>query len=273
MLEHDEIDDFSRDGHLFKAVKLKPGWVQVAGAEYAQLRAGKLSKLREITLDGVSIVETDKLQALINSATIPVPSANTDIGNFDILRSDLGEVLSYLYLENNHNTSLCDKSITSRERHDMPGRGIDCVGIESAAKLCLVLGEVKVSDESSRKPKVVDDNHDSLSKSLGKHVAHRKETCKKLWTVVQKTEDEALQNRLAAAIFYFDAGQWDKVDIVCAAILVRPQNHYHNRDFGNLLSDQTAVHPGKVRFIIIGFDEKIGDAKELFRKAALGEIA
>ena len=71
----------------------------------------------------------------------------------DIYRSDLGELLTTYYfeekLEEGQRYIIPAKNISTRERYDMPGRGIDAIGyrIKNDGTYELLIAEAKVSEQ------------------------------------------------------------------------------------------------------------------------------
>ena len=71
----------------------------------------------------------------------------------DIYRSDLGELLTTYYfeekLDEGHRYIIPAKNISTRERYDMPGRGIDAIGyrIKEDGTYELLIAEAKVSGQ------------------------------------------------------------------------------------------------------------------------------
>ena len=89
----------------------------------------------------------------------------------DIYRSDLGELLTTYYFEEKLDESnryiIPAKNISTRERYDMPGRGIDAIGfrIKEDGSYELLIAEAKVSGQKQNPPSVVDSTNDSIYKT------------------------------------------------------------------------------------------------------------
>ena len=89
----------------------------------------------------------------------------------DIYRSDLGELLTTYYfeekLDEGHRYIIPAKNISTRERYDMPGRGIDAIGyrIKEDGTYELLIAEAKVSGQKQNPPAVVDQTDDSIYKT------------------------------------------------------------------------------------------------------------
>ena len=93
----------------------------------------------------------------------------------DIYRSDLGELLTTYYfeekLEEGQRYVIPAKNISTRERYDMPGRGIDAIGyrIKDDGTYELLIAEAKVSEQKQNPPSVVDKTDDSIYKTHKKY--------------------------------------------------------------------------------------------------------
>src|SRR5690606_16668023 len=131
-------------------------WLTQLAEEYQNLRVETDHHMEEISVDGIAVVDPSSILRRIRAATIPTrPEEPT---NFDVVRSDFGETLCYIVLEDGHRTIFGYKSVRDRELTQLPGRGIDAIGIEENADgtLTLVMAEVKVSDDVNSPPGVVD---------------------------------------------------------------------------------------------------------------------
>ncbi len=251
VIEFEKLDNFPNPPHEFSVWKLTLNTTNLnsLAEEYSDLRVGPLPS-RLLNFEGIDIVDISEVQTLLASRTIP----ERQQGNFDIIRSDMGETLGYVLLESNYNTLIGYKGVRERELVDRPGRGFDIIGVEDGQKLKLLFGEVKVSDEDRETPQVVDSSSDSISKTLKKHMQNHEETVKKTWDVARKTRDPVEQQRLLEAALYFDYKKWDKLEVVCCAVLVRSSRKYQEENFGELKQRPELVTPGNVRFLIVCFD-------------------
>jgi hypothetical protein len=218
-------------------------------------------------LDGIGIFDVSGIKKRLQEATIPLQG----MGNFDVVRSDLGEVLAMMVLEQEYGTQFAYKSVRDREVCQLAGRGIDAIGIENAERLTLLIGEAKVSAESGSIPKVVDRSKDSLSKQLKGHMKAHTETGRKLWDIVRRTTDANLQSLFITAALYWEEKCWDKLAVVCCATLVRPKSLYKRRDFGSLWESPEQTSPASVRFLILCVQESIDNAVKKFYEAAMLE--
>lgn len=171
---------YATDGH--------GDWLSEVAAEYVKLRTDTISLLEEVRADGIQVLATDELLKRIKKATIPERGK----GNFDVVRSDFGEVLCYLILERQYNTRFGYKSLRERELTQQPGRGIDAVGVEEGTKLTVVLGETKVSSEGCSPPQVVDTAKDSLRQQHLGHLKNRKTTSAKIWDIARRVVEPEL---------------------------------------------------------------------------------
>jgi hypothetical protein len=181
-------------------------------------------------------------------------------GNFNVVRSDFGELLCYMLLERDYNTLFGVKSIYDRELRDSTGRGIDAVGVEVTDKLTLVLCEVKVSDEQHSPPRVVDLNDDSLGKQHRYHMDKLKEdTADKVERLAGKVRDAEIAGLLDAAVLYLLDRKLDKVRIVACSVLVRPESMYTKKDFGSFKANPGYYDPAQIRFLIACIPDELDD--------------
>jgi len=159
--------------------------------------------------------------------------------------------------ENQFNTKWCWIGIRERERSDMPGRGIDLVGVEEGSLYTVVLCEVKVSEEDGRIPQVVDSSEDSLSKQLCKHMTERTSTSRRLWESVRRTRDTNSLALITKVAVLWQREEWQRLRIFCCGVLVRPTEKYNIRDFGTLRQNPEILDPAFLRFLIICLNGEI----------------
>jgi hypothetical protein len=228
-------------------------WGEAVAKEYIRLRSSTSNELKEISLDGITVVSVQKIRDRLRKLTVPLLRK----GPLDIVRSDFGETLAYLILEENFSTAIGYKGVRDRETVNLPGRGIDIIGIEKGSPLFLILGETKVSGENKKPPAVVDSDSNSLSKQLKHHVHEHSDTSMKLWDTARKIIDAEIQEDLLRAALLWDDKRWDMLRVVCCAILVRPRALYTERDFGSLRQDPRVVRPGCMRFLVVCLPDSV----------------
>ena len=189
--------------------------------------------LTDISLDGIHVVSVEHLRERIRNATIPTYVSGGAAGSMPptlaVVRSDFGEILCYMLNEDDHDTRFGYKSVRDRELTELPGRGIDAVGVEAGQPLSLVLGEVKVSNENASPPQVVDSSSDSLGQQQRGHVGDLETTGKKIWDLARRTSDQQTRELFIQAALYFDDRRWDKLRLVVCCLLgtcaPRARNH------------------------------------------------
>lgn len=223
------------------------GWLEELATEYKKLRTECRHALDVVKVDGITVVDTQKLKARLEKACIPEYAA----GSLSVSRSDFGETISQVVLERDYGTRFGYKSLRDRELVQLPGRGIDAVGLEEEGELLtLVLGETKVSDEAKNPPQVVDKKTDSLSKQHLHHLGELGATSNKLWNISRFCPTQETQQLFLRACLLFDEQRWDLLKLVVACVLVRPKSKCHEKDFGKLRKTPKAVTPATIRFII-----------------------
>jgi hypothetical protein len=235
--------------HSFRAASIDPdsNWLEETASQYGALLTEFDVPLNSIILDGIEVMDPSRLKTFFDSHLIP-PYKGT---NFDVVRSDFGEVLSYGLLESQYGTEIPTKSIRMRERADCQARGIDIVGLESDGKLRLVMGECKVSDDPSSPPGVVDDNEDCLRKQLAGHLSRKDETIGKIGWLTRRVQSASCRDRLITAALYWEKERWDLLEIVCCPLLVRSEGAYKSSDFGSLVKDDAGFEKATIRFLIL----------------------
>src|SRR2546421_8176511 len=82
-------------------------WLETLADEYIRLRTKRKARLQSLSTTGVGTVEptlvnTKVLEFKRRKLRASVPFYEP--GNFNVLRSDLGELLNYILVENNYNT-------------------------------------------------------------------------------------------------------------------------------------------------------------------------
>lgn len=256
------VDELLRetDGrHLFLVIKLSydSGWLEVLAGHYIEMRTRQQKILLEISDDDIPGFSKSYLQARIKEAAIPYPEHNQKRKNFSIIRSDLGESLNYILLEQTYHTRFAVNLVEDRELVSAPGRGIDAIGIEEDTNLLrLVFSEVKVSNDKKSPPGVVDGSDDSMHHQHLGHIGNRKITADKIINAANKAKDpdtKALFLR-AALLFEFED---NSLQVIAHCFLVRPEACYTPADFGKFKNNPSAYTPANVRFAIACVPEDI----------------
>lgn len=240
------IDANLDDGdHQYRILKpdISVDWMKDLASEYVKLRTACRVPTRPISVDGIGVVSTDAIMKRLQAATTPIRRAD----NFDVVRSDFGEVLCYAVLEQLYGVKLGYKSVRDRELIDSPGRGIDAIGIEDGSVLTLVLGETKVSDDKKSPPGVVDAADDCLAKQHKAHIKENAHTARKLWNTARHIGDADLRDLHFAAALLVELGAFDKIRIVGCSLLVRPDDLCNTKDFGSFRKKPGDYAPSHIR--------------------------
>ncbi len=256
-LEFEVISEEVLGDHCYNAWVVKGNWQEKLAEQYRDLRTATRFPIEPICLDGLEF-SVEFLKERIAANTTPERRG----GNFDVVRSDFGEVISYMMLEQVYSTQFGYKSVRDRELIQLPGRGIDGVGVEVADKLKLVLTETKVSHDTRTPPSVVDSQSDSMR---NQHIGHNSDaiTSKKIWDLARRTTTAELQELFFKAALLFESRNFEKLDVVTCCVLVRPQNLHNGSDFGSFKSSPTDFHPGKIRFLVVCIPAEHGNNIEL----------
>lgn len=250
-LQFRSISDRFIGSHQYSAWVLEADWQREIAHEYSRLRTETRFPVAPICFDGL-VFDVRSIQDRIRANTIPVRAG----GNFDVVRSDFGEVLAYLALEQQFQTQFGYKSVRDRELIQLPGRGIDGVGVEEREKLTLLLSETKVSTQNSP-PAVVDTTDDCLR---NQHIGHITEdiTCRKIWDISRRATSAQLQNLFLAAALMFQDKMNDYLDVITCCVLVRPEQKYAQSDYGSFLSSPQDFAPNPIRFLVLCIPQSAG---------------
>lgn len=248
--------------HEFRVLDLGPGseWRDSVAEEYSRLRSETILPITEELFEGIDVLDTTRVRRQILSAELPERRG----GNFDVLRSDLGEVLAYVLLAEEYGTQFGYMGVRDRELVALPGRGIDCIGVEVDGVLRLILGEVKVSDDSMTPPRVVDAADDSL---YGQHTAHMSDlsvTSKKVTSAARRARSQEAMVGLLLAADRLEVRDFSNLELSCFSCLVRSAGRYEQGDFGTFASEPDSLVPASVRFAIIRTPSAIEDEVDAF---------
>jgi len=217
--------------------------------EYIRLHARSEERIEAIRsrLEGLDLDVTNVAKRLQRDS---LPVRRHD--NFDVVRSDFGELLCYMLLERDYTTVIGTKSIDLRELTDSAGRGIDAIGIEEEGdQYALVLCEVKVSDERVSPPRVVERNEDSLKNQHLAHIANLyEETKKKVWRSAKLARDPKVREVLDVVGVLLDEHLLEHLKIVACSVLVRSTATHQLRDFGCFYTDPAQFQPAAIRYLI-----------------------
>lgn len=190
----------------------------------------------------------------------------------DIYRSDLGELLTTYYfeekLDERHRYIIPAKNISTRERYDMPGRGIDAIGyrIKDDGTYELLVSEAKVSGQKQNPPSVVDKTKDSMYKTHKKYHDNADILKQRL---VEYSKNLIGQDLVAILCMIVEIeNKTNKYDIIYGCGLIRDYTCVDKtKDFGKMRSHADEFNPGNVHFAILSFTEETIDSTiDLFYK-------
>lgn len=190
----------------------------------------------------------------------------------DIFRSDLGELLTTYYFEEKLEESsryvIPAKNISTRERYDMPGRGIDAIGyrIKDDGSYELLIAEAKVSNQKQNPPLVVDAKGDSIYKTHKKYHDNPDELKQRLVEFSKNLKGNDLT--IVWCIIVDIESQTNKCSVTYGCGLVRDYTCVNETtDFGKMKNNAGEFEPGNIHFAILSFTEKtIDETIDLFYK-------
>lgn len=248
-----KIEEFSNENHKYCTFQLDDlcDWKRLIAAEYVRLRmttkSGQL--VEDLSVDGITVMNVENVKRRLKQAVIPEFTTSP----FNVVRSDFGEVICYMLFEKDYKTKFAYKGVCDRELVQLPGRGIDAVGIEEEnGMITLVLGEVKVSDESKSPPALVDKKEDGLR---NQHRGHMQDlydkTSNKVWDLGHRATDTSIRDLFFTAGYLLDEKRLDKLNIIAACVLIRPRTSYSAKDYGSFRRSPRDYAPASVRFFVI----------------------
>lgn len=190
----------------------------------------------------------------------------------DIYRSDLGELLVTYYFEEKLNDSqryiIPAKNISTRERYDMPGRGIDAIGyrIKDNGTYELLISEAKVSGQKQNPPAVVDQKEDSIYKTQKNYHDNSDVLIQRLVEYSKNLQGQDLIAILCVIVDF--KNKTNKCDITYGCGLIRDYTCVdETKDFGKMKSHAEEFDPGNIHFVILSFTEETIDSTiDLFYK-------
>lgn len=246
-------DSGSVEPHLYGTYKPTemPLWLNAVASEYVQLRSECTIDLPDsIDVAGIGIFDVSLIKSKLAEKLVP-PSTATN-NPLSVTRSDLSETAAYMLLEREFGTRIAYKLVRDRELIQLPGRGIDAIGIEDGQKLLIILCEIKFSDEASapKAPQVVDTSKDGMRSQHRGHLSEISVTVAKIWDCARRAKNGEIQQSLMAAALYLENGMLDHVGIVSCCVLVRPEERHCVEDFGSFKNNPTDYQPASVRFLV-----------------------
>ncbi len=232
--------NFDLDPHHFRVYEAinngSQDWLEPIAEEYIRVLTHRETRLKSIKISEDTIMDMSRIKQYLRSASIP----RLEQGNFSVIRSDFGELLCYMLLERDYGTMFGEKNIYARELRDRPGRGIDAIGVEKSDMLTLVLCEVKVSNDRSSPPGVVDQGDECLSKQHRNHLTNLfEETKNKVWRAACRARDESVADLLVTAVACLEENRLDRLRIIVCNVLVRPEAKHKQTDFGSFKTNPT----------------------------------
>lgn len=243
-----------------------------------QRSACKIPNQQEILLAAEALgsgFDLSQIKSIIERQSIYIDSkregGETPSAVRDIYRSDLGELLTTYYFEEKLDKTeryiIPAKNLSTRERYDMPGRGIDAIGyrINTEGKPELLIAEAKVSEQKVNPPSVVDGADDSIYKSLKNYHDHPE--------IIQQRLSEYckyLSGMDLAMIMFFviEIENGSAPNIMYGCGLVRDETCVdESKDFGKMRTNAPEFDPGNIHFAIFSFTEAtIESTIDLFYK-------
>ena len=247
-------------------------WLLPMAQEYIRLHARSEERIEAIRsrLEDLDLDVTN-VEKRLQRDSLPVRRHD----NFDVVRSDFGELLCYMLLERDYSTVIGTKSIDLRELTDSAGRGIDAIGIEEDGdQYTLVLCEVKVSDERVSPPRVVERSEDSLKNQHLAHLAHlHEETKKKIRRSAKLARNPDVREALDVVGTLLDMHRLDLLKITACNVLVRSTAVHQLRDFGCFYTDPAQFQPASIRFLIACVPGTIDDIIREWYDLLLQEVS
>lgn len=190
----------------------------------------------------------------------------------DVYRSDLGELLTTYYFEEKLGEGkryiIPAKNISTRERYDMPGRGIDAIGyrIKKDGSFELLVSEAKISSQKQNPPSVVDKTDDSIYKTHKNYHDNFDVLGQRLVEFSKNLKGDDLF--IVMCIVIDIENKTNKCSITYGCGLVRDYTCVDEaKDFGKMKNNASEFEPSNIHFAILSFTEKtIDETIDLFYK-------
>lgn len=227
--------------------------------------------------DGLGVgFDLSQIKSILRQNAVPVDlvreRGETPNPVNDIYRSDLGELLVTYYFEEKLNDSqryiIPAKNISTRERYDMPGRGIDAIGyrIKDNGTYELLISEAKVSSQKQNPPAVVDQTEDSIYKTQKDYHDNSDVLIQRLVEYSKNLQGQDLIAILCVIVDF--KNKTNKCDITYGCGLIRDYTCVDKtKDFGKMKSHAEEFDPGNIHFAILSFTEETIDSTiDLFYK-------
>jgi len=268
---HKNMDKFD-----FFEIKVFDAFIDKFAERYVEQRSAIDHTLLEKAASLNCGLDTDALLSIIKSNSVYVDpvreEGKTPAALKDIYRSDMGELLTTYYFEEKlpegERYVIPLKNISTRERYDMPGRGLDAIGYrkEADGSFTLLLAEAKVSDQKKTPPSVVDQADDSIYKSQKKHHDDEPMILQRLTEYLRHTASTNDMFAFGCLILLMKEGQKSKYQVTYGCGLVRDYTcSDKDKDFGKMKSNVGEFRPGQVNFEIFSFTNKtISETVDLF---------
>lgn len=303
------VEEHDVDHHHLRVLEpATPDWLERLAEAYRTLRTGSRHPLEPLTFDGLDLLDLAGVQAVLTREAVPEHRT----GNFAVTRSDFGEVILGVTNTELYGARYGYRSTRDRELISITGRGIDQIGVEfehvsgngdggvsrqvgdsagqsidtlnyapshpadtlsQPARLTLVLGEAKVSSDRKSPPQVVDTADDCLRVQHIDHLTNRDATVGKVWNASRFADDSETQQLLRIAAELLRKEHYDRLRIVSASVLVRPEGILQvPSDFGTFHSSSGDFDPAHLRFLIIRLPADVETLVSRFTALARGEI-
>ena len=267
------VEDHGADPHVLRILApAREDWLEIVAAVYRDLRTAAESVLSSVSLDGVEVLSTQALGQRLISASVPV--GNHPVRQFAVPRSDLAEVLLLEVMRKDFASEHGYLSLRDRELVELPGRGIDLVGIEILGEalpsddavqitsapegptLVLLLGEAKTTTSTTCPPAVVDTNGDCLREQHLHHLADLEATGAKIVEASRRCKDPRVRAAFLVADEMLRARNFDILRVASTSLLLRPAGLGQSGDFGTFQASPEDYAPGVVRFVIFRLDSE-----------------
>jgi hypothetical protein len=272
------VESHDVDQHELRIIEPEPqAWLEQLATAYRSLRTATVVEVDDLELDGLRVLSGDHLKARLADRLVPTRRG----GNFDVTRSDLGEMILGVVGEEMYSCAYGYRSVRDRELVGAPGRGIDQIGVEElnevldTRQLALVLGEAKVSAEALTPPRVVDTAEDCLRNQHLGHISDLEVTADKVLDAARRCADRRTQRLMMWASELLRAERFDVLRLLCASVVVRPKDLACASDFGTFRTSPADYVPADVRFFVVRVPtndiEALIDQFVAFAKAAVDD--
>jgi len=207
-------------------------------------------------------VRIDGIISRVLEASIPAPGQH-EIKHLDVARNELAELLAHLVIQRRFGAVVPASRIRHKEIPNAPARGLDLLALELDPVKGLA-SEVKASSQAVSPPAVVESGDDSLRGQFLDFLGDEERMLAELNRLYKQSQEENLDAIAEAMALCVDSD----LEIALAPVLLRPETHAGETDFGCFKDEPENFEGREIRFSLICVVGTIEDlAKAVYERA------